>query len=94
MAWKSSSAVTVPRAFPARCGKTQPPHPSPGSTCARRSEVEAAAVCVEASVSICQGKFFKGWVVAALKGVKDRDRTDCVGSSSLFGASLEQMGLL
>lgn len=36
--WRSSNAVTVPRASPVRCGKTPPPHPSPGSTCARRYE--------------------------------------------------------
>ena len=88
-AWRSSSDATAPRASPARCGKTPPPRPSPGSTCARRSEAEAAAVGVEASVSICQGKFFlKGWVVAVLKRSKrqrlTRDRTDCVGSSPLL----------
>lgn len=38
MVWKSSSAVTVPKASPARCGKMPPPLPSPGSTCAKRSE--------------------------------------------------------
>lgn len=35
--------------------------------------------------SCCLHFFFKGWVVATLKGVTDRDRTDCVGSGSLFG---------
>lgn len=56
-AWKSSSAVTAPRASPARCGKTPPPYPSPDSTCARRSEAGAAAVSDEAS-SVHQWRFF------------------------------------
>lgn len=51
---------------------------SGGSCCRRRG----------LSLSICQGKFFKGWVVAVLKRSKrqrlTRDRTDCVGSSLLF----------
>lgn len=37
-AWRSSSAVTAPKDLPARCGKTPPPSPGPGCTCARGSE--------------------------------------------------------
>lgn len=63
-AWKSSSAATAPRAFPARCGKTPPPPPNPACTCVRRSEADAAALRVEASVAVRQGAL-KGIVAAS-----------------------------
>lgn len=40
MALRSSSAVTVQKASPVKCGKMPPPRPNPGSTCARRSEAQ------------------------------------------------------
>lgn len=54
MVLRSSSAVTVPKASPVRCGKMPPPHLNPASTCARRSEAQSAAVCSQAS-PLCQG---------------------------------------
>lgn len=37
-AWRSSSAATALKDLPARYGKTPPPSPGPGCTCARGSE--------------------------------------------------------
>lgn len=67
---RSSSAVIVRKASPVRCGKMPPPHPSPGSICARRSELQHI---LSAAWPCCCNKnsFTNGWAATERQGIRD-----------------------
>lgn len=65
MVLRSSSAVTVQKASPVRCGKMPLPHPNPGSTCARRSEAQDILSAVRPHC--CDRNTFRNELAEAVK---------------------------